>query len=248
MKKVKIFGASLCLMLLSTQAFSQVTEKMKSENVVAGSIIKNGKEIPGYIRAMGTASVDGTQFTAPWEFQLSLRFIEKNDFEKAEKIKNKDYVKYEAKDIEGYKYDNDSLIYESVKYSDMSAVGTGMLSQKIFMRKISEGKISLYHHFQSPPPVMVGDAVSFKATYIENANPNYVYKTANDDKLKLVNSLNIKKELSDCPVVVEKFEKGEYGIKNGEGKSTGLTKLMNKTVLKDDIKLAAIGDYNNTCQ
>jgi hypothetical protein len=243
--KLKKILLSCCLMLLFAQAFSQgdLNEKISSENVVAATIIKEGKEIAGYIKQMGTTSLNGNNYAAPWEFQGDIRFMEKDAFEKAEKIKNKDYMKYEAGDIDGYKYNGE--IYEAVKYADMSAVGAGMVAKKMFLKKVTEGKITLYHHFSSP--ISMGEMSEMEESYRESANPNVVYRIGQDGKLKLVNSLNVKKEITDCPTVVEKYEKGEYGTDGGEEKS-GLAKLADKTILRDGIRMAVIEDYNATCK
>ncbi len=229
---------------LTSVAQVDIAKRIEEENVVAGFIIKDGKEIPGYVRKMGTTPLPGSTdiYPAPWEFQKDIRFMEKNAFETAEKIKNKDFSKYEPDDLDGYKYD--TLAFESVKYSDMSAVGTGMIARKMFMRKLKDGKISLFAHFSMP--IVVGEVSEFKTSYEECAQPNIVYRIGKDGKLKLVNSLNVKKELAACPVVVEKYEKGDYGI-SGENK-TGLAKLADKTILRDGVRLAVIDDYNVQCQ
>jgi hypothetical protein len=245
MKNAMKCFALACLAMIALNAQGQRTDKMKEEDVVVGSIIRDGKEIQGYIKAMGWSAVGDKVFSAPWEFQKDIRFMEKETFEKAEKIRNKDYEKLEAGDIDGYKY-RDSLVYESVKYADMSAVGAGMIPKKMFMRKVSDGKISLYVHFGSP--MVVGESHEFEQSYIDSAVPNYVYRIGKDGKLKLVNSLNVKKELADCPAVVEKYEKGDYGVQAGEEKKSGLAKLADKTIARDGVRFGAIDDYNNVCK
>ena len=179
-------------------------------------------------------------------FQQSIRFIEKNAFETAEKIKNKDYTKYDAKDVQGYKYNNDSLIFESVKYADMSAVGTGMLPKMKFMRKVSEDKISIFHNYQVPPPV--GEVSNLREIYIENQTPDLVYRIGSDGKLKLVNSLNVEKELSSCPVVVTKYKNNEYKAVGTEESQSNANKFLNKAIFRDAVRLMVIADYNQQCQ
>lgn len=228
---------------------AQQSEKMNYESVVAGAIIKDGKEIPGYIGMMGTTSVgtETTRYPAPWEFQSKIRFIEKQKFDQAEKIKNKDYEKLEPGDIDGYRYyGRDTLIYESVKYADMSAVGMNMLAKKMFMRKVLDGKITLFHHFQTP--LMIGEVSSIRNDVIEYANPNVVYRQNADGKLKLLNSLNVKKELTDCPVVVAKYENNEYKVVGNEDNNSNSNNFLNKTLLRDGVRLLVVEDYNKTCK
>jgi hypothetical protein len=243
--KKKLLGLLLVLAVFSVNTFSQLEEKIKNENVVAGSIKKGGQDIQGYFKRTGLASENGKVFPAPWEFQTEMKFIAKDVFENTEKIKNKLYESYTAKDIDGFKYD--TLIYESLKYADMSAVGMGMIAKKMFLRKVMDGKITIYHHFGTPPSIVGSEG--FEPYYIECGNPNIVYQIGKEGKLKLVNSLNVEKELADCPYVVEKDKKGEYKVLGKEGEETkGLKKLANKTVFRDAIKLMIIEDYNKNCK
>ena len=246
MKNTKIYLVAVCMMLLSFSAYSQLDRKIADENVIPGAVIKDGKEIHGYIRRIGTTYLDESLYSTPWEFQKDIRFMEKEAFAKAEKIKNKDYTKYEAGDIEGYKYNGDSLTFESVKYADMSAVGTGMITKKMFMRKVGDGKITMFFHYGQP--LVVGELSAIEASYEESAVPNYVYRIGKEGKLKLVNSLNVEKELADCPAVVEKYQKGDYGVAAGEEKRSSLAKLADKTIARDGIRISVIADYNEVCR
>jgi hypothetical protein len=243
--KKKLLSLLLVLAVFSVSAFSQLEEKIKSENVVAGSIIKGGEEIPGYFKRTGLAYENGKEFPAPWEFQNEMKFITKDVFENTEKIKNKLFESYSAKDIDGFKYD--TLIYVSLKYADMSAVGMGMIAKKMFLLKVMDGKITIYYHYGTPPSIV--GAEGFEPYYVECGKPNVVYQIGKEGKLKLVNSLNVEKELADCPYVVEKDKKGEYKVLGKEGEETkGLKKLANKTVFRDIIKLMIIEDYNENCK
>jgi len=240
----------MILLAVGQAALCQTTKKMRENNVLHGSIILKGKPIEGYIKSKGKVLNDDEWMDAPWQFQGKLQFIAKDIFDNKDKIKNKDFNKYGAKDIDGYHYNGDSLAYESVKYVDMSAVGTGMIPKSKFMRKMESGKINLYIHFQSPPAAMVGSTEDFRRTYEECAVPEPVYQKGEKAKLKLVNGMNVKKVLADCPDVVKKFEGGEYGVieTKSESKLKGLAKLANKTTFRDDMKINAIKDYNQSCQ
>lgn len=231
---------------ISTLAFCQIEQKMKREGVVVGSIYKNGKEIPGYIKKMGATSHENKAFPAPWQFQSGIRFISKDDFEKNEKIKNKLYKSYKPKDCEGYKYDDE--IYETVKFADMSAVGMNMLPKTMFMRKVIDNKISVFHYYNSLPAVGVYGPGEYEELLNECAEVKYVYRIGEKGKLKLVNGLNIEKELADCPMVVEKQSRGEYKVIGKEGKSSKVGKFLQNTIARDEVRLLAIDDYNNNCE
>lgn len=241
------------LALLTThvqlKAQQSLEDKMKAENVVRGSIIKDGNETEGFILRTGTTTmISSTEVVpAPWEFQKDIRFIEKSIFEGLEKVKFKNFEKYSADEIDGYKYQGDSLMtFASVKYADMSAVGTGMIAKKMFMQIIFEGKVSLYNHYSAP--MSMGEVSAMEQSIRDGAIANVVYKIGKDGKLKLINNLNVKKELIDCPAVIEKFEKGGYGMQAEKEQATGLAKLADQTLNRDVIRMAALMEYNTTCK
>jgi hypothetical protein len=242
MKKLVI--SSFLLVCLSALTFSQIEEKMKSEGVVSGVVYKDGNEIQGYIRKTGTAWANGKSFDAPWEFQDGIKFIPKDVFETTEKIKGKMYESIEPKDYSGFRYEGQ--IYESVKYADMSAVGMGMMGKQMFMRRISEDKITIFHYFSLPPSVVGSEG--FEPYYTECGTPQVVYRIGKDGKLKLVNDMNIEKELADCPMVVEKQQKGEYKVLGQDGESSGGGKLLNNALFREQVRMLAIEDYNKNCK
>lgn len=234
----------LC-MCFGQNASSQLEEKIEKEGVVTGVIYKDGGEIHGYIKKRGYIRHETRILPAPWFIQKEISFIPKDVFENNEKIKNKYYDKYTPKDCDGF--DFDTLTYETVKYADMSAVGFDMIPKKVFMKKVLSDKISLYHYFKSPPRVFSGDKEEFKEMYKECSKINLVYRVGDDGKLKLVNDMNIEKELSDCPMVTEKQSKGEYKMVGSEEESSGFNKLVNNSVFREQVRLMAISDYNKHC-
>jgi hypothetical protein len=242
----KLLMSLILVSSISAISFGQIEKKMQEEGVVPGIIYKNGGEMQGYIKKMGSEYWESKSYPAPWEFQSEIKFIPKDVFEKNEKIKNKFYEGYGPKDCDGYKYD--TLIYESVKYSDMSAVGMGMLPKKVFMKKVLDSKISLFQRFDNPPAVGVYQPGEYEKLLLECGKIHLVYRNGKNGKLKLVNDLNIEKELSDCPMVVEKQSKGEYKVVGSEEKSSGLNKLINNSAFREQVRLMAIEDYNKNCK
>ncbi|MEZ4950880.1 MAG: hypothetical protein R2769_17530 [Saprospiraceae bacterium] len=231
-----------CLILISSGLFAQLEEKIKKENVVPGIVIKDGKEVKGFIKRMGNAYEDGKHYPAPWQFQTEIKFIPEDKFIELEKVKNKHFEEYKSNDIDAYVYD--TLRFESVKYSDLSSVGVSMLARRMFMRKISDGKIALYHYHSNPPPVASG---GFAQYYIECGVPKWVYRKGDDEKLKAVEGMNISKELADCSLVVEKHERGEYKVLGKEGEGSKTNKFINNFYFTEKVRLLAIADYNQNC-
>jgi len=247
MKKFYIIVLSIAIPLFS---YAQDSEVKGESDLISGSISKKGKTVEGYFKPVGTAYTNGKTFDAPWQFQGNMKFISAEDFDKKSaknsKLKNKDFEKLGPKDIEGYTYD--LFTYRSVKYSDASALGTGMLAKKLFMRIIDEDKISTFHFFASPPPVATGEA-GFEPHFIECAKEQVVYRIGDDGKLKLVANMNVKKELADCDLVVQKQKDGQYqavGSKND--KPSKLNQLINKQGFGEETRLMAIHDYNENCE
>jgi hypothetical protein len=241
---MKNLSLAFALTIISISAYSQLQEKIKSEGVVAGSIIKDGKETQGYIKLVGRINDNGKWFSAPWQFQSSIKFITKDVFETTGKITNKLFKGYGPRNIEGYKCD--TLVYESVTYADMSAISVSMVPQKMFMRKVKDGRITLFHYFDTPPAVVSGPQ-GYEPYYIDCAKAQIVYRKDKDGKLKLVSKLNIEKELADCPYVTEKQKKSEYTVVGNE-ENTSEKKASNNTELKEQVRLMAIADYNMNCK
>ena len=240
MKKNLCFVLVFFISILSIHA--QYEEKMSKENVVKGTILKNGGKTEGYIKMTGIIH-DGKRWgSAPWEFQGEIKFIPKDVFEKNEKIKNSFFEKYTPKDCDGYLYD--TLVYESVKYQDLTAVGMNMLPKKVFMHRVVEGKVCLFDYFDTPSPVLAGD---IPAIYEGYRKVMTIYRVGVEGKLKSINNLNIEKELADCPIVVEKNAKGEYKIVGSDENSSGFTKLLGSVIGRENMKVIALLDYNKNC-
>lgn len=231
------------LLMASLVATAQLEKKITEEGVIPGVIIKGGKEISGYFKRVNHAYENGKTFPAPWRFQDNMKFMEKGAFEKAEKIKNKMYEEFEPKDLDGYRYD--TMIFESVKFADLTAVGVNMIPRRIFLRKIEEGKISLFLHYDSPPGIAGPEG--FEPYYIECNKGKAFYRKGVDGKIKAVNDLNIEKELADCPKVVEKHKQGGYKVVGKEGEGSGANKLLNNTLFREEVRWSAIQDYNQNC-
>jgi len=227
----KVFFITVLLFGFFSIATSQVEEKMKEEKVVRGSIFfKDGKEIEGYIKAKGKVHglTINQSYPAPWEFQEDIKFISKDEFENAPKIKGNMYKKYGTKDISGYHYED--MYFEAVKYADMFAIGLNMIPKWMFLRRVIDGKISVFYHYDSPPSVTVGETI--ESFYIKCAKENVVWRKGANGKLKLLEGLvglNIGKDFDDCPYVKEKFTNKEY---SGSALET---------------RLMAINDYNQNC-
>jgi len=243
--KILTLSVFITLTFSPIAVYSQLTEKIEKEKVVPGYIIMDGKKIQGYIKETGKAYTHGKFYPAPWQFQSDIKFIPRDVFENTEKITNKLFEKYGPKEIEGYKYE--SMVYESVNYTQFSDIGLSDIPRMIFLRKINDEKITLYHLFDSPPHATSGPA-GFEPLYLKCAVPDIVYLKEKGGNVKKVIFLNIEKELADCPVVTEKQKKGEYKVIGNEEKASGLNKLINNTMYREKICLMAIEDYNKNCK
>jgi hypothetical protein len=208
----KILFTTMVLFGFCSIAHSQIEEKMQKEGVVQGAIFnKNGEEIAGYIKVKKDVYGMETKlhYPAPWSYQDDIQFISKDVFDNTPEIKKKLYKKYGPKDINGYRYEE--LYFEAVKYADMSAVGLNMFPKWMFLRRIIDGKISVFYYYDNPPSVLKGE--TFEPYYVKCAQEQVVYRKSKDGKLKLIEGvvrLNICKDWEDCPLVKEKYDGGAY--------------------------------------
>lgn len=201
-------------------------ERIRRENVVRGAIFKNGEVIEGYIRKMGTTVWQNDTFPAPWEFQGNIRFIPKDVFETSERIRANMFRRYRPRDIQGYRYED--MIFESVRYADMSAAGANMIPRQMFLRRIIYDRISVFHHFASPPTLVTG---AFGEELVRAAQPFYVFRR--DGRLRLIDGvggINMNRDWEDCPYVQAKVDNDEY------------------TGSRLERRLQAIKDFNKHCQ
>lgn len=245
--KLKLFTsiAFLGLFLSVANVQANIDEKMRKERVVRGIIIKDGKETEGYIKKKSeTRTHEGVTYSAFDNFQSDISFIPKEEFETAAKITNKMYTKYDPKMLDGYKYiyeTGNMLTYESVKYSDKSAVSLRMIPQQTFLRVESNGKITVYSFYSPLPKVMVGNE-AIKQAYEATDIQQIVYRRAGETASpKMIELMNLEKELADCPKIVERYKSGEYNV---VGKSKFMNAL-NKAGASDKMKYTAIVEYNS---
>jgi len=213
-----VFATILCF-----NAYSQLEEKMKKYDVIEGSVTKDGKTIQGYIKKIDN----------PWRYQLEIKFIEKNKFEKTEKIRNKHFTKYKPRRCDGYTYGG-TLKYVSAKYADIakSELSLSMLPKWVFIQKIMDGRISFYYYFSIP-----------KNIEDIKAEPFLLCKKEGNKTAKLVLTLSVKKMMKDCSKVAEKFAQDNY---KAEEYSYG-EKFGKDLVEREKTRVMAIMDYNKTC-
>ncbi|MDR1698837.1 MAG: hypothetical protein LBR75_03320, partial [Prevotellaceae bacterium] len=183
--KTKLLTLTAFLALfLTANAQVNIEERMKKENVVRGMIIQNGKETEGYIKKVNEKrSLDDVTYNAFDKFQSDISFIPKNDFETAEKLTKKMYVKVEPKTAEGYKYiyeSGDTLVYESVKYADKSEISLRMIAKPVFLRVESKGRLEIYTYYVSPPSLLIGNEI--REYYEAAGEPIIVYRRAGNEK------------------------------------------------------------------
>jgi hypothetical protein len=225
MRKLILIG----LVAFSANAFAQTLDPAYHR----GYIIKeDGSKVEGIIEA-------DLQF--PWNVQDDIKFFDPKLLEQG-KVKGKDKEKYGPKDIKGFGFDD--RYYESQKYADMTAIGPASLGKYYFLERLEDGKIKLYRFFDSPPKVLTVDE-TFEQVY-ENLrnNPRSLIKKG-DDKVK--ESAGFEKMINDCPVVMEKYQKGEYGNYAGKEDQTAAGKLITKMANRGNSEQfigAVVRDYN----
>ena len=225
MRKLILIG----LVAFSAHTFAQTLDPTYHR----GYIVKeDGTKIEGIIEA-------DLQF--PWNVQDDIKFFDPKLLEQG-KVKNKDKEKFGPKDIKGFGFDN--VYFESQKYADMTAIGPASLGKYYFLERIEDGKIKLFRFFDSPPKVLTGGE-TFEQVYDNLRNSPRSLIKKGDDKVK--EATGFEKLISDCPVVFEKFQKGEYGNYASNENQTGAGKLITKLANRGNSEQfigAVVRDYN----
>ncbi len=207
-------------------------------------IDKNDNKVEGYIQLNGMSS-------RPWNSQTEVKFFDE-EATKDGKVKNREKDKFKVKDIKGYYADG--FYWEAYKFSDMSAVGPGMLPKWYFLQELIDGPISI-HRFYESPVIMGSTTEEMHAEFkrcLENPQILIVKEDTNKGKLKNVRDIDILEYISQCEVVKKKYLNGGYGITpKDDGEKTGLKGFVSKVVdantLGNYIEEIA-KDYNENCK
>jgi hypothetical protein len=231
MKNLFLFTLASCL-----SVFIQAQDLTGNQHW--GEIVfTNGNILKGVIEA---------DFDSPWSIQKSITYFDAGLLSQ-EKIKNKDKVDYDPKDIVTVTIGD--RIYEVQKYSDMTAAGTGSIPRNYFLERIADGKIKLFKYYQTP--MFMGNTNEVEAS-IKNGRNNpdiIIYK--GEEKLKAIQNVDMREYLADCTTVLEKYQNGEYGNpKIDAEKSKFAAKIHTEAsiqAMKEWIK-PLVTDYNQTCK
>jgi len=234
---------------------------MKAINLVfvfiifAGTILGQPELKPGqhkgYIltkdgKQEGIIWLEGS-LTRPWQLQKKISFITEDGFAKLEKNKAKYFTDYKAKEILGYGFDD--IVFEAVKFADLSAVGPDMLAKMYFMRVLVSGKLSVYKYYRTPPTVLSGSDVN--KTDEEWAEDNELVIKKGDEKSKTAESVEMVELIEDCPAVKEKYLSGGYGFEpSNDGSKSGLKKVFAKMGDRAKIEesIISIAQEYNQCK
>lgn len=177
-----------------------------------------------------------TNLAYPWITQKYIRYFDDSLLQSGERVRLRNKPKYDAKEIAGFRLED--KLYEAHKYSDLTELSLKSAGAYYFFEVAMYGRIKLYKYYESPPVVMQGDP---EITYEELRNNPQILIKKGDSKLDVVSSSMLEKFISDCPAVLEKYNKGEYGNKTAE-QADG----KKKSKLRSLIKLVADGPSVNS--
>ncbi|MCC7245727.1 MAG: hypothetical protein IT269_08620 [Saprospiraceae bacterium] len=235
MQKLLILIALLLPRLADAQPKAQWYDHPGSITLEDGTVKK------GVIRNFGSDD-------EPWHYQSSVRFMDSTTWNGLTKARNKDFEKYEPDEIKAYELLDNGLVYVSKPYSDMTSVSIKMAKTWYFMRAIVQGKTALYHYYDAPPNFYIGKEGEYEKMKQEKAINNYVLVEQQENKLKNITDIDLRKSIEDCPAVLAKYDAGEYGTSPMDtGKKKGLGKFIAKVVDSNKMKEFAaplFRDYN----
>jgi len=237
MKKASL---SIIVFLFTFNGFAQEYKFDKDE--FPGEIIVKKGSRKGYIDMKGSEM-------SPWKNQNSLKFFSEEAISDG-KLKNKEKEKFKPKNINGYIADG--RFFESIKISAAKLnIGVGIMQTK-FVERLVDGEIKMYKFYESPDPtaVHVGEeAIAAHRQELERIrnNPMLVIKKG-DEKLILIQKLNIGELLADCQEVQQKYLSGGYGIEpfNKDAKSK-LGKFIANNANAEQMEMILpeiLADYN----
>ena len=153
-------------------------------------------------------------------------------------------------------YEVGGRVFEKVHYMDISKLQVKSLGANDHMlEKLANGKITVYRYYAYLDDIYAGNSqASVQAEMKEDKDSSkrlwkMLIKKDGDDNFKDAFATNLEKYFEDTPVVLQRYQKGEYGNKpkkKGLGaKMVGLAmQASGLDHLETDAMIAAFNDYN----
>lgn len=267
----KGFFLLLALMANLSVCFAQTELKLADDEAEGYIIDSKGTKHEGIIILASSGH-------NPWENQDRVYVVDKAVYQAANgKFSKKDRKKFEAKEVKEYVAGKRKFM--AVKYNNIQGAaktGTGgtsrltaiagaaknLASSEFMAEVITEGKITLYRFYNSPPPVGVslGESQAAESARIEKECREiydilYV-KEGSKDKAKAVarpGEVSAGKEpfkdvIEDCKDVLKKYEDGTYTMKPlKKGLKGMINEAMSGKSLEEKV-VEIIADYNKICK
>jgi len=218
---------------------------LKINQVEALLTVKGGKPMDGVIE------YNDPFYVKPYQNSVGITFIPRDAFLTSfGNIKGKDKKTYKPEEIEGYKVAGKEFV--GTEYSDPTTLS--LSGNKALLELVISGKAKLYKRYEKPSEeagvqvvgVSVGESV-YKTNMDSKANPSFIVSVGKKSVI-IFNYSAFADLLKDCPTVVDKINKGEYGNAPIEQKTGKFAKMMSKgKTEKIDTKViaAAITEYNS---
>jgi len=219
--------------------------------VIIFSVASAQKELGDNEHYITLIHLDGTEkevillqnLKYPWYYQKKISIVDKEVFESVEKIKNKNKNLYKPSDVKGFRIG--TQLYETQKYSDLSALGMASLPTDYFLEVAVYGKVKIYKFYQTPY-VESGSAPLSSDELNQKFRDNpliLIWKEG--EKTKEVSLVKIEKYFGDNERVMGKYAKGEYGNTVDDPDKKVLGKLLDKAGDdKEQIIIQMAIDYN----
>lgn len=201
----------------SAQNFSAAdVAKMNENNLVPGKIVTlKGDTLTGFLKKMNEPS---TTFEG---FGVRVKFVSANDFNANEKLSNKVFSSYNAKEIKGYIYDytntNRSFLSAKIKSVNLQGfveLGTRLPDGEYQCTIYTDPASKAYPATTTHQGLLTAKA---EALMITEQNPTELYKTR-------------------CPEIAKKWTENYYSNNN-----------VGKVLTYDKVRLTAFNDYVKTC-
>lgn len=246
MKINSILAALFLLLTISASAQTYVDIPWRE-----GSIIKKGEEEKGMIRL-------GGDLAAPWLNNSKVYFVPTDKWVEGKSPRKKVIEEFKPENIQGYSTytedQDDNRVEMNFKTYEIMVMGAIRKKKgKAFLKLEESGKVDLLSYVPAPTKKIVTTANERKKDKESALNRYRLYLKKGDGDLMLVSDSDLVVLLQDCPFVVDKIQKEEYGFKleSAKKKRKGLGKMVAKEM--GNVKLQngiyeVVRDYNNCAE
>jgi len=213
-----------------------------------GSIFKKGEEQKGMIRLGGGLG-------SPWLNNFKTYFVPNDKWVEGKKPRNKVIKEYRADDIDGYSTyteDKDGNRFD-MNFTSFEIMIMGAIRKKkgkAFLKLVESGGVDVFSYVPKPAKKILTSREELNKDKLRALSQGTLYLKKGDGELISAAESELVALLKECPSVVDKIQKEEYGFKpkSKRTKRKGMGKLLANAAGDNRLENSiynAVKDYNN---